>query len=409
MVIIHILCAIVLMFLWIQNRGRYQGTGLWAINIALKAAGLILIVLRGNVPLWMATVLATTLFVVGEIILYQGLADFIKIRVVQFHNIILLFMYIAVHSYFALIATSLATRNLVLSLAWLLIGIQSVWLLLVRIRPEIRLLTLSTGISVGLYSIINMARIIEYFIYPNPKENYMDSGIFEAVILISFQVATILLTYSLSLMVNKRLSLDIEFQEEKYSKAFHASPYALLLTRQCDGKIFEANAGFENLSGYQLSDVIGKTTVELNLFFDIDARETILKELTERGNVRDKELKFRIKSGEILIGLYSAEVIQINNQPCVISTISDITERKIAEVEREKLIQELGNALSELKILGGMLPICSSCKKIRNDSGYWQQIEQYLSEHSDAEFSHSLCPDCIRRLYPDMADGILKE
>jgi hypothetical protein len=61
MVIIHIICAIVLMFLWIQNRVRYQGTGLWAINIALKASGLILIVLRGEIPLWMATVLATTL------------------------------------------------------------------------------------------------------------------------------------------------------------------------------------------------------------------------------------------------------------------------------------------------------------------------------------------------------------
>jgi PAS domain S-box-containing protein len=180
-----------------------------------------------------------------------------------------------------------------------------------------------------------------------------------------------------------------------------------LLTRQCDGKIFEANAGFENLSGYTLSEAIGKTTVELNLFFNIGARETILKELADRGNVRDMELKFR-KVRRNFIGLYSAEVIQINNQPCVISIISDITERKIAEVEREKLIQELGNALSEIKILGGMLPICSSCKKIRNDRGYWQQIEQYVSEHSDAEFSHSLCPDCIRRLYPDMAEGILK-
>jgi hypothetical protein len=78
----------------------------------------------------------------------------------------------------------------VLSVAWLLVGIQSVWLLLVRIRPELRLLTLSTGISVGFYSVINMTRIIEYFIYPNPKENYMDSGMFEAVILISFQVCS---------------------------------------------------------------------------------------------------------------------------------------------------------------------------------------------------------------------------
>ncbi len=409
MAIIHIICAVVLMFLWVQNRSRFQGTGLWAVNYALKAAGLMLIVMRGTIPLWMATVFATTLFVAGEIILYHGLAAFLQLRVRQLHNMALLALYAIVHGYFSLISASLATRNLILAGAWLFIGMQSVWLLFVRIKPEFRLLTLSTGISVAFYCVINMARIVEYFIYPNPKENYMESGMFEAVILISFQVSAILLTYSLSLMVNKRLTMEIESQEEKYSKAFHASPYALLLTRRCDGKIFEANTGFEKLSGYSINDVLGKTTVELDLFFDIEARDEILGELGRNGSVRDREMKFRIKSGDIRIGLYSAELIQINHQPCVISIISDITGRKTAEEEREKLIKDLGCALSEIRTLGGMLPICSSCKKIRNDSGYWQQIESYLNEHSGTEFSHSLCPDCVRKLYPDMAEGIINE
>jgi len=407
MVIIHIICAIVLMFLWIQNRSRYRGTGLWAINLALKAAGLLLIVLRGNIPLWMATVLATTLFVLGEIILYQGLADFLQISVIQFQNIILLVIFVAVHSYFAFVNTSLATRNLILSVAWLLVGMQSVWLLLVRICPDLRLLTINTGVSVALYSLINMTRVIEYFIYPNPKENYLDSGMFEAIILISFQVATILLTYSLSLMVNKRLGMDIAAQEEKYSRAFHSSPYAVLLTRKCDGRIFEANRGFELLSGYTIDEAIGKTTVDLNLFYDADTRDEILKELDKNGFIRDKETRFRIKSGEVLIGLYSADAIVINRQQCILSSINDITEQKIAEVERERIIEELQNALSEIRTLGSMLPICSSCKKIRNDQGYWQQIESYIRENSGTEFSHSLCPDCLKKLYPDYADSII--
>ncbi len=409
MVIIHIICAIVLMFLWMQNRSRYQGTGLWAANLALKAAGLLLIVLRGTIPLWMATVFATTLFVVGEIMLYQGLGVFLQVRVRQLHNMVILAFYVLVHGYFSIITASLATRNLILSAAWLFICMQSVWLLFVRIKSEFRFLTLSTGISLGLYSVINMVRIIDYFIYPNPKENYMDSGMFEAVILISFQVATILLTYSLSLMVNKRLTMDIEFQEEKFSKAFHSSPYAVLLTRRCDGNIFEANTGFENLSGFSIAEALGKTTVDLELFNDADSRGEILKELDEKGFIRDKEIRFRTKTGKVLVGLYSADAILINNQQCILSSINDITERKTAEVEREKMIRDLQNALSEIKTLGGMLPICSSCKKIRNDSGYWQQIESYLKEHSDAEFSHSLCPDCLQKLYPDMAENIMKE
>lgn len=61
----------------------------------------------------------------------------------------------------------------------------------------------------------------------------------------------------------------------------------------------------------------------------------------------------------------------------------------------------LRDALSKVKMLSGMLPICSSCKKIRDDKGYWKQIESYISEHSEAEFSHGICPECARRLYPE--------
>lgn len=70
--------------------------------------------------------------------------------------------------------------------------------------------------------------------------------------------------------------------------------------------------------------------------------------------------------------------------------------------EREALLRELQSALEKVKLLSGYLPICSSCKKIRDDTGYWQQIECYIREHSEAEFSHGICPDCARRLYPEI-------
>lgn len=63
---------------------------------------------------------------------------------------------------------------------------------------------------------------------------------------------------------------------------------------------------------------------------------------------------------------------------------------------------KLRKALHEVKTLSGLLPICSSCKKIRDDTGYWQQIERYISLRSDADFSHSLCPECAEKLYPDI-------
>ena len=80
----------------------------------------------------------------------------------------------------------------------------------------------------------------------------------------------------------------------------------------------------------------------------------------------------------------------------------DITQRKLIEEEREKLIKELKNVLDQVKQLSGMLPICASCKMIRDDKGYWSQIESYIRDHSEAEFSHSICPECAKKLYPDV-------
>lgn len=79
----------------------------------------------------------------------------------------------------------------------------------------------------------------------------------------------------------------------------------------------------------------------------------------------------------------------------------DISKRKRAERERERLIGELKEALAEVKSLSGLLPICSHCKKIRDDKGAWIQIELYIHERSKAKFSHGICPDCKKIYYPD--------
>jgi DNA repair exonuclease SbcCD ATPase subunit len=82
----------------------------------------------------------------------------------------------------------------------------------------------------------------------------------------------------------------------------------------------------------------------------------------------------------------------------------EIAERQRAEAEREQLIGQLQEALANIKTLRGLIPICAACKKIRDDTGYWNQLEGYLHTHTEAEFSHGICPECVRRLYPDLAD-----
>jgi sigma-B regulation protein RsbU (phosphoserine phosphatase) len=78
----------------------------------------------------------------------------------------------------------------------------------------------------------------------------------------------------------------------------------------------------------------------------------------------------------------------------------EMDRRKHRELELRRSNEELQKALKEVKVLRGLIPICASCKKIRNDGGFWQQLEEYLGEHSEAEFSHGLCQPCIKKLYP---------
>lgn len=99
---------------------------------------------------------------------------------------------------------------------------------------------------------------------------------------------------------------------------------------------------------------------------------------------------------------------------CVIDrkprTLSPLQERALQVLSRQVVAQiELREALNHVKTLSGLFPICSGCKRIRDDDGYWNQIEVYIASHSEAEFSHSICPECVERLYPNEAAHMRKK
>jgi PAS domain S-box-containing protein len=93
----------------------------------------------------------------------------------------------------------------------------------------------------------------------------------------------------------------------------------------------------------------------------------------------------------------------------IVESFQDITSRKLAEEAKEELIAGMQHALDEVNFLSGLLPICSACKKIRDDKGYWNKIESYITSHSKVEFSHSICPDCAQKLYPDLYKEVTEE
>lgn len=113
-------------------------------------------------------------------------------------------------------------------------------------------------------------------------------------------------------------------------------------------------------------------------------------------NQMNRDLAEYYNKMEELVKIRTLELAQVNRE-----LKNEIADRGAIEKERERLISELQNSLEKVKMLSGLLPICASCKKIRDDQGYWNQIESYIRDHSEANFSHSVCPECMTKLYPE--------
>jgi len=133
-----------------------------------------------------------------------------------------------------------------------------------------------------------------------------------------------------------------------------------------------------------MSDGIFQGAFEI--YYDLTARKQQLDKLLSRSSA----VVFIIALGLFLSIIV---ILFIENK--------SIIRRKQAEREREELIAELQDAVAKIKTLSGLLPICSNCKNIRDDKGYWKQIESYIRDHSEAEFTHSMCPVCAKKLYPE--------
>jgi PAS domain S-box-containing protein len=171
-----------------------------------------------------------------------------------------------------------------------------------------------------------------------------------------------------------------------------------------DGKYLYVNRQFTSgLDGGVIPDeVIGKTIWDLFPEDEAEKRFAIVKWVFENGESRNIEVRVP-KAGGDTYHLTTVKPIfdEDNEVAYVICIAKEITERKKFEAELKNRTVELEQALQEVRDLQGIVPICSYCKKTRNDEGYWNSVESYISKHTGAELSHGVCPDCLPNLYEE--------
>jgi PAS domain S-box-containing protein len=202
-------------------------------------------------------------------------------------------------------------------------------------------------------------------------------------------------------------------ESEQHFRAVSQSANEAIITSDDRGVIIGWNNGAEKIFGYTEKEILGKEMLTIiPPEFRDGHREGIRRMRTGGGgNVigTTAELKGLHKDGRIFPIELSLADWETASGRYYSGIIRDVTKRKQIEAEREQLITELQNAIEQIKTLKGIVPICASCKKIRDDKGYWEQVDAYVTKHTDAKFSHSICPDCTQKLYPDFYNRKIKE
>jgi len=190
-----------------------------------------------------------------------------------------------------------------------------------------------------------------------------------------------------------------------YLAAIVDSSEDAIIGKTLEGIIASWNRGAERIFGYTAEEVLGQPITVLIPPDRLDEEPTIIARLRRGERIEHFETVRRRKDGQIVdISLTISPIKDGTGKIIGVSkTGRDITEQRRAIKEKERIFSELQDSLANVRTLSGLLPICASCKKIRSDEGYWKEIEAYIEEHSNASFSHGICPACIQKLYPAYA------
>jgi PAS domain S-box-containing protein len=348
------ICVLVTYTLWRQNRGQ-SGLFLWLTSFVMQYGGVFLVALRGVIPDLLSMVGANALIVGGMFVLYVGLGHFTGRRSSQRYNAIYFLVFLGIHTYFTVAEPSLRARNLNLTVATAVYSLQGAWLLFRRVDPEMQHDARLVGVVLTGLAALSLIRLPIELLYWPGTDFFAASGVTALIILLS-QMIYVMLTFALTLLVNRQLqtrlrddiaareqaNAALKFSEEKFANAFRTSPYAITITRAADGAILDVNDAFVAISGISRAEALASTTLDLQIWADPADRTRIVDALRAGRPVVGWEKLFRRHSGEVFPGSISAQFIELGDTLVILSSVEEITARKQAEQTLRESEERLG-------------------------------------------------------------------
>ncbi len=262
------------------------------------------------------------------------------------------------------------------------------------------IVTQFTGVGPSVFAMITGFLLADWFFVPPQHSLLIDDRLNQFNAVLYFPICFVVLFFSLRARRALAREQAARTALGRLAAIIESSDDAII-GRSLEGKIVNWNAGATKLYGYTEGEAVGQSLAFLVEPERANELAPLLERVSQGEHISHFETIRRRKDGQLVeVSLSISPVRNSSGQIAGVSTIArDITERKRAERERERLVGELQKALGEVKTLSGLLPICAHCKKIRDDKGYWNQIEFYLRDHSSANFTHGICPECARHHY----------
>lgn len=359
---ITLICLAVMTLLWLSNRNRYKGLAHLPLAFLLQFLSVPLLTAGDHLSPTLTLAGGSLLLLSGTTLLVAGLMIFVDktVRLLPVGLTLLFFVLVqlAVMHLFA----NIAAGDILLALALFAVSGKGAWLMLRGVDHDMRPFTCWVGYALLIFALVALGHL-GWRLTMMPSGSLLEAFGSRLPLLRGNETLTVLLTFSLLLMVirrlfwqleadlaeNQRMATELRQSEEKFAKAFQASPDAVSISRLIDGRLVEGNETFCRLSGYSREEMIGATTVDLGLWNDPEERQRLIDALITQGRLRDYRFDSLNKLNQLRHCLFFGEIIALGGEPHIFSIVRDITEKLQAEASLKRKNQIMA-ALQETTI-----------------------------------------------------------
>ena len=310
---------------------NFHGIGwflLWSIAEVIGFSGM----LFRNIPIVHSAsiIVQNTSIFVGTIFIYIGILRFLERSVNRKGILFFTILYFLAICYFTLVDDNILMRSVVINIGLAATALSTAYVLFTQKNSSITSTAFFNAVIFIIHGVIFASRTV-MLVSGFPIDDFFKPTLFNFMPFVDALIVSLLWTFGFIMMLNQRLNAENREDKENLELIFNTSPDAVSITRLVDGNYISINDGFTKLTGFTRDDVIGKSSIDLNIWKNPEDRQNIVTMLKEKDFCENIESIFQHKNGKLIIGIFSAKIITLQGNPHLISVTRDITERKQAE------------------------------------------------------------------------------